>query len=42
MIKINPIVSDQEYDNLKKEILKLEKKYNFLKSKKSPSKNSWL
>ncbi|WP_440927337.1 NAD-dependent DNA ligase LigA [Candidatus Pelagibacter sp.] len=31
-------VSDQEYDQLKKEILLLEKRYLFLKSEKSPSK----
>jgi len=29
-------VSDSIFDNLKKEIVELEKKYNFLKSKKSP------
>ena len=34
----NPKVTDQEYDELKKEILELEKKYKFLKSEKSPSK----
>ena len=34
----NPKVTDEEYDNLKHEILKLEKKYEFLKSKKSPQK----
>ena len=34
----NPIVEDFEYDNLKKEILLLEKKHNFLKSENSPSK----
>ena len=33
----NPKVSDQKYDELKKEIILLEKKYSFLKSKKSPS-----
>ncbi len=33
-----PKVSDHEYDNLKKSILELEKKYKFLKSLKSPSK----
>ena len=33
-----PKVTDQKYDELKKEILKLEKKYKFLKSNKSPSK----
>ena len=32
-------VSDSEYDNLKEEILLLEKKYNFLDHKNSPSKN---
>ena len=32
-----PIITDFEYDNLKIEILDLEKKYNFLKSDKSPS-----
>ncbi len=32
------IVSDSEYDELKKEIILLEKKYNFLKSNNSPSK----
>ncbi len=34
----NPKVTDQKYDELKKEILLLEKKHEFLKSKKSPSK----
>ena len=34
----NPKVSDLKYDELKKEILLLENKYKFLKSKKSPSK----
>ena len=29
----DPKVSDEEYDNLKNKILKLEKEYNFLKSK---------
>ena len=33
----NPAVSDKEYDDLKYEILKLEKNYDFLKSKDSPS-----
>ena len=33
-----PKVTDQKYDELKKEILELEKKYKFLKSNKSPSK----
>ena len=32
-----PIIADFEYDNLKIEILDLEKKYKFLKSDKSPS-----
>ena len=36
--KNKPKVSDQEYDNLKKDILNLEKKYIFLDSKLSPSK----
>ena len=35
--KDNPIVSDQKYDNLKLEILNLEKKYPLLKSNLSPS-----
>ncbi|MDA9084604.1 NAD-dependent DNA ligase LigA [Candidatus Pelagibacter sp.] len=35
--KDNPLVSDKEYDELKKDILLLEKKFNFLKSTKSPS-----
>ncbi len=35
--KSAPIVSDSEYDRLKKEIFDLEKKYNFLKDPKSPS-----
>ena len=33
-----PEVTDREYDNLKKKIFILENKYNFLKSKSSPSK----
>ena len=37
--KNNPKVLDSEYDNLKLEILNLEKEYNFLKSNKSPSIN---
>ena len=32
----NPIISDQDYDNIKKEILNLEKKYNYLVNKDSP------
>ena len=35
--KNNPIVTDQEYDFLKKEVLDLEMKYKFLKNKDSPS-----
>ena len=34
--KSSPVVSDQIYDNLKIEIISLENKYNFLKSKNSP------
>ena len=34
----NPIISDHEYDILKIEILNLENKYKFLKSKLSPIK----
>ena len=33
-----PLVNDHEYDQLKLEILSLEKKHVFLKSKNSPSK----
>ncbi len=36
--KNKPIISDAEYDDIKKEIIDLEKKYPFLKSKYSPSK----
>ena len=35
--KSQPLVSDHVYDNLKKDILKLETDYNFLKSEKSPT-----
>ncbi len=35
--KSKPIISDDLYDKLKKEILKLELNYNFLKSEDSPS-----
>ncbi len=35
--KSKPLISDSEYDDLKNEILSLEKKYIFLRSKKSPS-----
>jgi len=34
----NPIVSDKDYDEIKKEIIDLEKKYKYLKNKNSPSK----
>ena len=37
--KSSPIVTDKIYDNLKNEIIELEKKYNFLKSEFSPSLN---
>ena len=37
--KSNPIISDKDYDELKKKILLLEVKYKFLKSKDSPSEN---
>ncbi len=37
--KDRPEISDKDYDELKKTILKLEKKYKFLKSSDSPSKN---
>ena len=37
--KSNPKVSDTEFDNLKNEILKLEKDYKFLNHKDSPSNN---
>ena len=36
--KSNSLISDSEYDELKEKILFLKKKYNFLKSKNSPSK----
>ena len=35
----NPLISDFEYDLLKKQILSLEKKHDFLDHKNSPSKN---
>ncbi len=35
----NPLVSDSEYDDLKKEILDLEKKFKFLEHKNSPSRS---
>ncbi len=34
----DPIISDKEYDHIKQEILELESRHNFLKSKDSPSK----
>ncbi len=37
--KSSPKVSDQKYDQLKREILNLEKKYSFLKDDLSPSKS---
>ena len=37
--KSKPIVSDEEYDDLKKEIILLENKYKFLVSNNSPSKS---
>ncbi|MDC3082658.1 NAD-dependent DNA ligase LigA, partial [Candidatus Pelagibacter sp.] len=33
----SPIISDKEYDEIKKEIFNLEKKYLYLKSTSSPS-----
>jgi len=36
--KDNPIISDRDYDDIKGEILNLEKKYKYLRSKDSPSK----
>ena len=35
--KSSPIIADSEYDKLKKEIIDLEKEYNFLKNPNSPS-----
>ena len=37
-INSKPLVSDQEYDNLKKQIIELEEKNQFLNSSKSPLK----
>jgi len=34
----SPLISDKKYDDIKEEILKLEKKYKYLKSENSPSK----
>ena len=33
----NPIIPDKDYDQIKQEILNLEKKYDYLKNKESPS-----
>ena len=35
--KSNPLISDNEFDQLKKEVIKLEEKYSYLLSSKSPS-----
>ena len=35
----SPLISDGEYDEIKRDIILLEKKYKFLKSKNSPSVN---
>ena len=37
--KNKPIVSDKKYDDLKRDILEQEFKYNYLKSEYSPSQN---
>ena len=37
--KSTPIITDAQFDKLKKEIVSLEKKYYFLKSKNSPNLN---
>ena len=37
-VKSKPLISDQDYDILKIEILNLEKKFDFLNDKDSPSK----
>ena len=34
----NPLISDKDYDDIKGEILDLEKKYKYLKNENSPSK----
>ena len=36
--KNNPLVSDSKFDELKENIIKLEKKYDFLENQNSPSK----
>ena len=33
----SPLISDRDYDNIKQEILSLEKKYKYLKHENSPS-----
>ena len=33
----NPLISDKDYDDIKKEILNLEKKYKYLRDQNSPS-----
>ena len=33
----NPLISDNDYDNIKQEIFDLEKKYRYLKNENSPS-----
>ena len=35
--KSTPVISDREFDELKADIINLEKKYSFLRSTKSPS-----
>ena len=37
-LRDKPLISDKEYDDIKNDILKLEKKYTYLKNKNSPSK----
>ncbi len=37
--KSKPLVSDTVFDNLKVKIIELEKKYKYLESRHSPSKN---
>ena len=37
--KDKPIITDKEYDDIKKSVLELENKYKFLSDKNSPSKN---
>ena len=40
--KDKPIITDREYDLLKKEIINLEKKYLFLKSNEFTNENYWI